>query len=160
MPVNVNWCLRQKKGIRLTEPSPRVAQEYIAKARSALGVAEMSLQSNSLDWAMIAAYYARYDAAYALLMHVGIKSEIHECTISLLREIFTVQGIVTLAHCEELERAKQARIDAQYYVKTPVMLSECQTALKEAREFVLAMEAALERLTQNIIDNIRQTLKK
>lgn len=156
MTVSVHWCLRK---IKLVEPSHIVAKDYVAKARTALGVAEASIQNKAFDWTVIAAYYARYDAAYALLMRVGIKSEIHECTIALLKTVFVRQGLITSGLCDDLEQAKEARIDAQYYVKAPIIENEAKRTLVQARAFVLAIEAVLERFTDEMVGLLRKELE-
>ena len=38
-------------------------------------------------WKLIIAYYACYNALYALLMKCGIRCEIHDCTLELM-ELF------------------------------------------------------------------------
>ena len=159
MPADLTWCARKKNGIRLIPPSPNVAQGYIAKARTALSVAENSIRNEVFDWAIIASYYAQYDAAYALLMHAGIKCEIHECTIAILREIFTPQGIVTTEQCAQIEQAKEDRIDAQYYVKTPTTTQQATNALSKARILVLHMEAALEKLHEDDVAALRKRIQ-
>jgi uncharacterized protein (UPF0332 family) len=159
MPANLAWCARKKNGIRLIPPSPSVAQGYIAKARTALSVAETSLRNEACDWAIVASYYAQYDAAYALLTQTGIKCEIHECTIAVLREIFTPQGIVTTEQCNQLEQAKEDRIDAQYYVKTPTTTQQATNALSKARTFVLHMEAALEKIHADDVAALRKRIE-
>jgi uncharacterized protein (UPF0332 family) len=44
-----------------------------------------TLQIKEIDWIATTAYYARYFALYALLMKIGIKSEIHDCSIAIAR---------------------------------------------------------------------------
>jgi len=77
------WCLKQKRGIRITEPNQNLTKAYLKKATSALNTMTATLQINEADWTATTAYYARYFALYALLMKIGVKSEIHECTITM-----------------------------------------------------------------------------
>lgn len=158
MAINIKWCLRQKKGIKLVQPSRTIAKDYIVKAHTALSVAEASLHNKAYDWVIIASYYARYDAAYALLMTIGIKSEIHECTILLLKDMFIEQKLISTENCDELLKAKEDRIDAQYYVKTPIRENLAKTTLAQAQKFVLAMEESLEKISDDLISNIRSKI--
>ena len=49
---------------------------------------ESATEKDEIDWISTTAYYARYFAFYALLQKCGIKSEIHDCTISLMSFLF------------------------------------------------------------------------
>lgn len=78
--VNIRWCLRKAKGIRLVEPSELICKDYIRRSESDI----KAIFNNEGHWKIVAAYYACYDVLYAFLMKLGIKSEIHECTIALM----------------------------------------------------------------------------
>ena len=65
---------------------------------------------NETDWILTTAYYARYFALYALLMKMGIKSEIHDCTINVAK-LLANNGILTPSLIEDVAKAKQTRID-------------------------------------------------
>ena len=82
---NVVWCFKQKRGIRIIEPNPNLTKAYLKKAISALNTMTAALKINEIDWITTTAYYARYFALYALLMKIGVKSEIHDCTIAVAR---------------------------------------------------------------------------
>ena len=69
---------------------------------------------NETDWILTTAYYARYFALYALLMKMGIKSEIHDCTLNVAK-LLANNGILTPSLIEDFAKAKQTRIDTQYY---------------------------------------------
>ena len=45
----------------------------------------MIKDSGSNMWLATQKYYTEYLAAYSLLMKIGIKSEIHSCTIEIIR---------------------------------------------------------------------------
>jgi uncharacterized protein (UPF0332 family) len=75
---NLVWCLKQKRGIRIIEPNPNLAKAYLKKAISALNTMSAAYKIKETDWILTTAYYARYFALYALLMEIGIKSEIHD----------------------------------------------------------------------------------
>lgn len=79
------WCFRQKDRIRIVEPNEDVSKAYLKKAISALNTMTAALKIRETDWIVTTAYYARYFALYSLLMKMGFKSEIHNCTISLGR---------------------------------------------------------------------------
>ena len=111
----MKWCLTQKKGIELVEPSDNLRDAYIIKAEEAL---ETLRTSKSRDWQLTTAYYTIYHGIYSLLMTIGVKCEIHSCTIEFtkrfLKEYFTSDDF------ELIDKAFSARIDSQYYVNRKV----------------------------------------
>jgi uncharacterized protein (UPF0332 family) len=117
------WCLKQKRGIRITEPNPNLTKAYLKKATSALNTMTATLQINEADWTATTAYYARYFAFYALLMKIGVKSEIHDCTINVA-QLLANHGILRQRLVDEISEAKQERIDTQYYVATQLNQKE------------------------------------
>lgn len=87
------WCLRQKRGIRIVQPNENLTKAYLKKAISALNTMNAASEIGETDWITTTAYYARYFALYALLVKMGIKSEIHECSIAVA-SLLTEKGIL------------------------------------------------------------------
>lgn len=153
------WCLRQKRGVRLIEPNLNLTKAYLRKAVSALNTMTAAVEIGETDWITTTAYYARYFAFYALLMKVGVKSEIHDCTIALAR-LLARNGILSHTMVDDLSQAKQLRIDSQYYVESELSTSEIKRNVEAARKFVLEIEKILENLTADQITNIRAQIEK
>ena len=80
---DLSWCFKQKHGIRIIEPNENLTKAYLKKSISALNTMTATLQIKETEWIATTAYYARYFALYGLLMKIGVKSEIHDCTINL-----------------------------------------------------------------------------
>lgn len=104
----IEWCLGQKRGIRLTKPSPAIAKDYLRKADEAI---LMMVHAPSTEWKTIGGYYACYYAVFAFLQRTGVKCEIHDCTVASM-PLFGFDG----TDVRFLEDLKQERINAQYYV--------------------------------------------
>lgn len=81
----LKWCMKQGKGIRLTKPSENLVKAYVAESRNALKSMDVNAKAGISEWAVSASYYARYFAVYALLAKIGVKCEIHDCTIARFR---------------------------------------------------------------------------
>jgi uncharacterized protein (UPF0332 family) len=118
-----------------------------------------ALQINEADWTATTAYYARYFALYALLMKIGVKSEIHDCTINVA-QLLANHGILSQSLVNDIAEAKQARIDAQYYVATALNQKEIKKNAETARKFVLEIEQTIENVTSKQISTIRTYLKE
>ncbi len=118
-----------------------------------------ALKIDETDWILTTAYCARYFALYALLMKIGIKSEIHDCTINLAK-LLSNNGILTDTLVEDIAKAKQTRIDTQYYVEKEQNPKTIKRQVEAARQFVLETEKTIEHLTPQQISNIRAQLIK
>jgi uncharacterized protein (UPF0332 family) len=154
----ISWCCKQKRGIKLESPNLNLSNVYIKKAKSSLNMLESSLEKNEIDWISTTAYYARYFAFYALLQRCGIKSEIHDCTISLMKFLFIEKNIIEKHFYEELQLAKELRIDTQYYVTEEIDLKRLKKNSGTASSFVIKMEEVIETLTEEEIKIIREKL--
>ena len=89
----ISWCLNQKRGIKLEEPNNNLCQAYFKKAKGSLNMLLSALEKEEIDWIATTAYYSRYFALYALFQKCGIKSEIHDCSISLMNFLF-IEGFI------------------------------------------------------------------
>ena len=155
---HVSWCWKQKRGIKLEEPNNNLCNAYIEKAKSALNMLDSAIEKEEIDWIATTAYYSRYFALYALLQKCGIKSEIHDCTISLMHFLFVEENIIPEELYTELLLAKDLRVDTQYYVTEQIEKEKLKTDSATARNFFLKMEEIIENLTDDKIKTIRQKL--
>ena len=153
------WCFKQKRGIRLTEPNPNLTKAYLKKATSALNTVTATMQINETEWTATAAYYARYFALYALLMKIGAKSEIHDCTINIA-QLLANHGILRQKLVDDIAEAKQTRIDTQYYLATKLHQKQIRQNAEKARKFVLEIEQTIENLPNEQLNAIRTRLKE
>ena len=156
---NLIWCFRQKRGIRIAEPNPNLTKAYLKKAASALNTMTATMQINEIEWTATAAYYARYFALYALLMKIGVKSEIHDCTINLAQLLANNKSL-SQKLVDEIAEAKQTRIDTQYYIATQLNQKQIRQNAETAQKFVLEIEQTIENITTEQINTIRTRLKE
>ena len=142
----IKWCLSQKTGIRIIEPNDNLSQQYVKSSEENLDM----MGKVSGKWKSITAYYACYEAFYALLQKIGIKCEIHDCTLELLN---LIEGFDDKLKDFMIE-LKRERIDVQYYLKTPKPLDENQV-----KEFVLSCKSKISSITNDEIVSIRGKIK-
>jgi uncharacterized protein (UPF0332 family) len=121
---------------------------------SALNTMNAALEIRETDWITTTAYYARYFALYALLMKMGIKSEIHDCSIAVA-ELLTERGILEEGLAKGILNSKQARIDIRYYVERELDPTSVRNDVKNARNFVLELEKVIENITTDRIEEVR-----
>lgn len=133
MNKKIIWCCNQKKGINLIEPNDNLSREYINEAEKTLD----DISRNKGKWKIITAYYACYNALYSVLMKTGIKCEIHDCSIELMKEIngFNKEDY------DFLIGLKEDRVQVQYYLKDrelkddskiKLFILKCKTLLEDA----------------------------
>lgn len=150
------WCAKQKKGIKIVEPNNNLCDAYLKKAGNSLKAMKLNMDAGLFDWAVDAAYYARYHAIYALLQKCGIDSEIHDCSIALIKFLF--KGKLTEDLINELQNAKKDRVSLVYYTNQLIDEKEIRKNVALAPNFVLAIEKIISEL--NDVNQIREILRE
>lgn len=152
--VSLEWCARQSKGAKLTVPNDNLAREYFSSAEETLDVLkEISNMSNM--WLATTKYYCEYFTVYALFMKLGIKSEIHDCTIAIC-SFLEKEDLLPKGTYEILKEDKQLRIDNQYYLKNKPVKVNYENLLN----FVLTIKNIANTLSLDKSEEIRSKLKK
>lgn len=151
----LKWCAKQKNGIKIVSESLNLQKAYLKKSKDAIKSMEVNAKAGINDWAISASYYARYNAVYALLSRIGIKCEIHDCTIALFKYLFS--GKIALAFIQDLEQSKDDRIDAQYYTGT-IKINQ-NKMIVNTKNFVLEIEKIIDNLTKSDIVTLQAIFK-
>lgn len=151
----IKWCAGKKEGLSLIEPNSNLAEAYIKKSEEALE----SMRVNIIkDWKISTAYYTLYFSLYSVLTKIGIKCEIHSCTIEFakrfLKEFFSEEEL------DFTEDSLKARIDSQYYVDRTVPDEQYKKMIKKAPEFLVKCKSILIKLNEKKINEIRMEFKK
>lgn len=149
----IKWCLNQKNGIELIEPNDNLRDAYVIKAEESLSTLRLI---ESRDWRLTTAYYTIYNGIYSLLMKIGIKSEIHSCTIEFAKIYFN--DYFTTEDFKLLDTAFSARKDSQYYVNRDVSDQKYDFIMKKTPLFLVKCKNII--LGQKEIDNIRVQIKE
>lgn len=150
--ATLTWCKQQKIGIKLIEPNPNLAEEYLNSAEETLTVLK-EIRGKSKMWQATTKYYFTYFLTYAVLMKLGIKSEIHDCTIELAK-VLEQHDILPQTHSKNLEKDKQLRIDNQYYLKNV----DVEINIDELIELLLDIKKRIHTTTQDKIIKIRKLI--
>jgi uncharacterized protein (UPF0332 family) len=78
----IKWCVKKKEGLSLVEPNNDLVKAYLKKAEEALE----SMRINVIkDWKISTAYYTIYFSLYSILVKLGVKCEIHSCTLEFAK---------------------------------------------------------------------------
>jgi hypothetical protein len=151
----INWCKKQKRGIKIIEPNNNLSEEYFSNAEESLRVLKNIKETQSNMWLATTKYYIEYFAIYSVLMKLGIKCEIHDCTISLAN-FLEKQEIIPKGTTNLLNKDKELRIDNQYYLKnTPISIN-----LENISNFLISIKETLNNLNDTKIEELREKIKR
>lgn len=153
MADKLKWCFG-KKEVKLIEPNENLANEYLESAEETLLVLR-NIKGKSNMWLATTKYYCEYFACYALLMRFGVKSEIHNCTIAIIK-FLEKEGIIEKGMAKMLEKDKELRIDNQYYLKNIEVVIDYNAL----RDFILKIKEIITTITNEKIEGIRKKIKK
>ncbi len=151
----ISWCKKQKSGIKFDFPNDNLSQEYFQNAEESLRVLRTISQTKSNRWLATTKYYIEYFAIYSVLMKLGIKCEIHDCTISLIKFLES-EGIFNKGVSDILEKDKELRIDNQYYLKN----KQVNINFEQLADFLLSIKEVLDKLTLNKVEELRDKIQK
>ncbi|MFW5846926.1 MAG: hypothetical protein ACOCUU_02080 [Nanoarchaeota archaeon] len=142
----IKWCCKQKNGIELIEPRENLNKSYLKESEDDL----KEIQKVGNKWKTIIAYYSCYESLYSLLMKVGIKSEIHDCTIELMNLFGFDKEDKYL-----LKNLKSIRQGNQYYLKKNPLEQE-----KQVKDFIMKCKEKSLELNTEKIEKIRQQIQE
>jgi uncharacterized protein (UPF0332 family) len=150
----LKWCCKQSAGLKIDKPNDNLAKEYLQSAEETLSVLQ-DIKGKSSMWLATTKYYSEYFSIYALLQKIGIKCEIHDCTIEIAKLLEEIK-IIPEGYSKKLEDDKELRIDNQYYLKNrPVDIN-----VRELSEFILTIKNKVNSITLNEINKARDEIKK
>ena len=143
--VGLDWCKKQARGISLIDRKGHLSESYLNESKNAFD----AYLKNDGNWKVITGYYACYNSLYAILVRVGIKSEIHDCTIELMELIDLGDDY------EFMKQLKDKRTNVQYYLQS-VESSDEEVILK----FIEKCRMVFEDMNSAKIEQLRGELKK
>lgn len=145
----IDWCKEQKKGFRIQQPSENLSRGYILKANTAL---EAMREVDSFEWKIVTSYYSIYFSLYSLLMQLGLKSEIHSCTIEFAKKFLT--DYFSELELTFIEDAFELRNKLQYYLDYTITRDKIDEFSQKTLLFHIKCKQV--RFSQNEIKSIRK----
>ena len=154
--VSVKWCLKQKDGLVLIMPNNAMADSYIKMAEESISVLK-GVEASKI-WTATTTYYIFYYSLYSLMLHIGIKCEIHSCSIAFMKKYLAI--FYDKKDVEMIEKSFSARIDLQYYANRPVDKQVIEETKRYCKTYFIKTKDVLAEITEEQIKNIREALKK
>lgn len=155
--VSLKWCCKQKEGIKLVDPNDNLAQGYLKMADNSLGTMNRERKYN-LMFAVSACYYSMYYSLYAVCMKLGVKCEIHSCTLELMKKL--LGDFYSKSDVKTIKKAFDARSIVQYYVDRIVSKEDTDFIMIKAPLFVTKSKEILSKISEEDIKNIRDEIRK
>lgn len=153
--VSIEWCFRQRDGLQLIEPNSNMSDSYLKMAEESINILPSLAQSRL--WTAVTSYYIFYYTLYSLMMRIGVKCEIHSCSLEFMRlylkEFYSVQDF------EMISKAFKARIDLQYYANRPVDAKIIEDVKKYCKLFFIKTKDLIAILNDEQILEIRKKVR-
>ena len=146
----IKWCIGKKEGLSLIEPNSDIVEAYVKKAEEALESIRLNIIK---DWKISTAYYTIYFSLYSILTKIGIKCEIHSCTIEFAKMF--LKGYFNEEDLDFIEDSLKARINSQYYVNRTVPDEQYNKMMTKSPEFLVKCKSILIKLNEKRINEIR-----
>jgi uncharacterized protein (UPF0332 family) len=150
--VSLKWCCKQKDGIKLIEPNDNLAKGYLKMAEDSIGTMNRERKYN-LMFAISACYYSMYYSLYAVCMKIGIKCEIHSCTIEIMKTILT--KFYSIEDLKTIKKAFDVRNIAQYHVDKIILKEDSDYIMEKAPFFINKSKDILTKINEEDVDEIR-----
>lgn len=150
--VSISWCLKQKNGLEVIDPNTNMADSYIRMAEESISALNAVKQSRM--WTAVTSYYVFYQSLYALMLAIGIRSEIHSCSLEFMRKF--LKDIYSDMDVKMIKKAFGARNDIQYYADRPVDERIIEDISRYCKKFYIKTKDALARMTEEQVTRIRK----
>ena len=153
--VSLNWCCRQKDGIKIVEPNDNLAFGYLKMAEEALGTMNREKNYNFL-FAISACYYSMYYSLYAVLRKIGVKCEIHSCTLEFMK--IALSKFYSLEDIKIIKMAFNSRDIAQYHPDKIIAKEDSNFIIEKAPFFFNKSKEILAKLNEKDIKEIKDKI--
>ena len=151
----IEWCLSQNHGIELIESNRNVSELYMIKSFDSLKALH---QVDVKSWKITTAYYAMYFALYSIMMRIGVKCEIHDCSLEFMNVFLT--DMFNDDDFNLISMARDARLDLQYYVDKTISSERYDMIISHAEDFIYKCRKILSSLQEKEILMIRLNVQK
>jgi len=153
--VSISWCLKQKHGLELVKPNSNMSESYLGMAEESITV--LNKVTDSSIWSATTSYYIFYYSLYALMLKIGIKCEIHTCSIEFLEKCLS--DYYEKQDIDMFKKAFSARQDLQYYANRAVDQRDIDLILRYCKTFFIKTKEIIANMSEQEIMNIRSNLK-
>ena len=153
--VSIKWCLSVKHGIELVKPNDNMCGSYLKMAEESLKIIRKIDESKL--WTASASYYVIYYSLYSTMMNIGVKCEIHQCSIEFMKRFLL--DFYSSEDVQLIKTAFELRNDLQYYPDRLADEKKLEYVKKGSIDFFVKTKSIISRITEKQINQIRNLLK-
>ena len=153
--VSIKWCLENKQGLSLINPNKNMSASYIGMAEESIDALQEISRSNI--WTATISYYIFYYSLYSLMLRVGVKCEIHSCSLEFMKEFLT--EFYDETDMKMISRAFRTRINLQYYAGRSIDENAIEDVKKYCKIFFVKTKDILSKISERQIEKIRAKLE-
>lgn len=140
----------------MVDANDNLTQSYMKMAENAIGTMNREKEYNMV-FSISACYYSMYYSLYAVLKKIGIKCEIHSCTIEFMESFLL--SFYNKEDVEIIRKAFDMRNVSQYYADKVIDKTDSEYVLSKALFFVNKSKDILSKLNQKDIESIINKIK-
>jgi uncharacterized protein (UPF0332 family) len=148
---SLDWCKKQKNGIEIVEPNENMSSSYIKMAEESITILHKITESKI--WTATTSYYIYYYSLYSFMLRLGVKCEIHSCSILFMKN--RLQKYYSKNDVQEFGNAFKARMDLQYYADRPIDQEIINNSAKQCKLFFIKTKNILAKISEKEIEEIR-----
>lgn len=153
--VTIEWCKNQRTGIKLIQPNSNMSDSYLKMAEES--ITALKGVEKSRIWTATTTYYIFYYSLYSVMMKIGVKCEIHACSLELMKQF--LEEFYNEKDIEMMGKAFSARIDLQYYSDRPVDDKVIEETSRYCKDFYIKTKDIISRISESQIEKIRKEIK-
>ncbi|MCD4759930.1 hypothetical protein K8R33_03510 [archaeon] len=153
--VSINWCLKTKNGIEMVNPNDNMSNSYLKMAEESLEVIK-KIGKNSKLWVASTSYYTMYYCLYSIMIKIGIKCEIHTCSIEFMKK--HLPNLYNNKDISLIKVAFKTRNELQYYPDVLIKDNDLKIIKEGAADFLVKTKDILTKITEKEIKQIKDSL--
>jgi len=154
--VNIKWCLGIRNGLELIEQNKNMSYSYLEMAKESLDMIKNVSQSKI--WKASTCYYTMYYSLYSLMMKIGIKCEIHSCSLEFMKQF--LKSFYSENEVELIKKAFDVRNNLQYYPDKLMKNFDLLNIEKGTVEFFVKTKSIISEISESQIDEIISKLRE
>lgn len=154
--VSIKWCLKARNGIQFVQPNKNMSDSYLKMAEESLNVIN-KVKNYSKIWLATTCYYTLYYCLYSVMIRMGVKCEIHSCSIELMKRFLF--ALYDKAEIELIEDAFEIRQDVQYYPDRLLNVERLNSIANDVSDFIIKTKEIILKLNEKEIQSIRHKVE-
>lgn len=139
------------------EPNERIGSGYLKMAEEAFGTMDRE-RKESVRFSISAGYYSIYYSLYAVMQKIGIRCDIHGCSLEFMKRFLS--EFYSEKYFDLIDRALLVRRNLQYYVDRDVNKSDLNLIWDNVYDFFVLSRDVFSKLTSVKVDKIRKELQE